>query len=250
MNPVASSACFVACLSIHCLSLAAPPQGEGWTKLFNGKDLSGWKVPQGDGGHWKVLDGVIDYDARSEAKGDKNLWSEKSYRDFVLHIDWRIKETHGKYNMKVILPDGSYKKDASGKDIVKPTPNADSGIFLRGQGKSQVNIWCWPIGSGEVWGYRNDKSQPAETRAAVTPKVNADKPVGDWNTFVISMQGDMLNVELNGQQVIENARLVGIPQEGPIALQHHGGYNEKTGEYNSASSLVQFRNIYIKEIEP
>lgn len=36
---------------------ALPP---GFTSLFNGKDLSGWKVPQGDGGHWKVLDGVIE----------------------------------------------------------------------------------------------------------------------------------------------------------------------------------------------
>ena len=228
---------------------SAPPTGEGWQPLFSGKDLSGWKVPQGDGGHWKVVDGVIDYDARSEAKGDKNLWTEKSYQDFVLHIEWRINETHGKYPLKVILPGGSYKKGPDGKDIVMPTPNADSGVFLRGQGKSQVNIWCWPVGSGEVWGYRNDKKQPAETRAAVVPKVKADKPVGEWNTFEITMQGDVLNVQLNGKQVIENARLVGIPKEGPLALQHHGGYNEKTGQYNAASSLVQFRNIYIKELD-
>jgi len=228
---------------------ADPPEGEGWTKLFNGEDLSGWKVPEGDGGHWKVVDGVIDYDARSEAPGDKNLWTKESFGDFVLHIEWRIKETHGKYPMKVILPDGSYKKDASGKDIVTPMPNADSGIFLRGQPKAQVNIWCWPVGSGEVWGYRNDKRQPAETRAAVVPQVKADNPVGQWNTFVITMQGELLSVELNGKKVIENARLVGVPKEGPIALQHHGGYNEKTGEYNAASSLVQFRNIYIKELE-
>ena len=43
---------------------------EGFTPLFNGKDLSGWKVPAGDGGHWKVLDGVIDYDAESQAAGE------------------------------------------------------------------------------------------------------------------------------------------------------------------------------------
>src|SRR5262249_50352531 len=45
----------------------APP---GFSALFNGRDLSGWKVPEGDGGHWKVLGGVIDYDAESEGKGD------------------------------------------------------------------------------------------------------------------------------------------------------------------------------------
>ena len=36
---------------------------DGFVSLFNGRDLSGWKVPAGDNGHWKVVDGVIDYDA-------------------------------------------------------------------------------------------------------------------------------------------------------------------------------------------
>src|SRR5688572_16608892 len=67
-----------------------PPQG--FTSLFNGRDFSGWKVPEGDNGHWKVVDGVIDYDAASEAKGEKSLQSEREFVDFVLHVDWRIKE--------------------------------------------------------------------------------------------------------------------------------------------------------------
>ena len=45
----------------------------GYTSLFNGKDLSGWIVPEGDNGHWTVIDGVIDYDARSEAEQSKAL---------------------------------------------------------------------------------------------------------------------------------------------------------------------------------
>jgi hypothetical protein len=53
---------------------------------------------------------------------------------------------------KLILPDGSYKKDTAGKEILVAVPNVDSGIFLRGQHKSQANIWCWPVGSGEAWG--------------------------------------------------------------------------------------------------
>src|SRR5439155_16655358 len=74
---------------------AAADAPKGFTSLFNGKDLSGWKVPAGDNDHWKVVNGVIDYDAKSEAKGDKNLWTEKSYKDFVLRIDWRIKPEPG-----------------------------------------------------------------------------------------------------------------------------------------------------------
>ncbi len=228
---------------------AAPPEGQGWKPLFNGKDLSGWVVPKGDNGHWKVVEGVIDYDARSEAKGNKNLVTADEFGDYRLHIEWRFKKTSGLYAMPTILPDGSYKKDANGKVIKERRPNADSGIFLRGTGKSQVNIWCWPCGSGELWGYRNDKKQPPEVRAGCVPKTCADKPVGQWNTFVITVKGETVTVALNGKTVIDHARLPGLPKKGPIALQHHGGFNEKTGKYSPASSLIQFRNIYIKELE-
>lgn len=218
---------------------------EGFTSLFNAKDFTGWKVPEGDNGHWKILDGVIDYDAESEAKGDKSLWSEKSYKDFVLQIDWRIKATPWKNpNVPLILPSGLHKRDENGKQIVMTVPDSDSGIYLRGEGKSQVNIWCWPIGSGEVYGYRMDEKMPPEVRRGVTPKVNADKNIGEWNTFKITMKGDRLTVELNGIVVIENAQLPGVPESGPIGLQHHGG--KRNGEWVSPPSLVQFRNIYIK----
>ena len=70
-----------------------PRMEEGFISLFNGVDLAGWKVPEGDNGHWKVVDGVIDYDARSEAKGAKDLVSEKEYGDFVLELEWRITDT-------------------------------------------------------------------------------------------------------------------------------------------------------------
>src|SRR5262245_28427933 len=84
---------------------------DGFVSLFNGKDLTGWTVPAGDGGHWKVADGAIDYDAQSEAKGDKNLWSDRAYRDFVLKLDWRLKEApFVNKNVPYILPDGTHAK--------------------------------------------------------------------------------------------------------------------------------------------
>ncbi len=218
---------------------------DGFVSLFNGKDLTGWVVPKGDNGHWTVKRGVIDYDAQSEAKGDKNLWTEKEYHDFTLKIDWKIKKTTGLYAMPIVLPDGSHQKDENGKDIKIERPNADSGIYVRGSSRSQINIWCWPIGSGEVYGYRMNQKMPPEVRAGVTPKVRADKPVGEWNTFEITMRGDRLTVVLNDITVIENAQLPGVPEKGKIALQHHGGM--RNGEYSPASSLVQFRNISIKE---
>ncbi|HQK37245.1 MAG TPA: DUF1080 domain-containing protein, partial [Bacteroidales bacterium] len=139
-----------------------------------------------------------------------------------------------------------HKRDENGKEIQIVVPDSDSGILLRGQGKSQVNIWCWPIGSGEVYGYRMDETMPPAVRRAVTPKVNADHNIGEWNTFKITLQNDFLTVELNGITVIEGAYLPGLPASGPIGLQHHG--DKVNGEWVSPPALVQFRNIYIREL--
>jgi hypothetical protein len=227
---------------------APATQSDGFTSLFNGKDLSGWKVPEGDNGHWKVVDGVIDYDASSEAKGDKNLKTEKEFGDFTLKIEWRIKETpFTNPNVADILPDGTHKMGPDGKEIKLAVPDSDSGIYPRGSAKHQVNIWCWPVGSGEVYGVRMDKAMPAEVRAGVTPKKKMDKPIGEWNAFEITVKGTKLTVKLNGEEVITNAELPGIPAKGPLALQHHGSKN-KEGKWTSSPALVQFRNIRIKEL--
>lgn len=220
---------------------------EGYTSLFNGKDFSEWIVPIGDNGHWKIVDGVIDYDAESEAKGNKNLMSGKIYKDFELYVDWRIKETPWvNENVPFILPSGLHKLDENGKEIKIKVPDSDSGILYRMPGGTQANIWCWPIGSGEVYSYRMNKDYPLEVRKGVTPKINADKNIGEWNTFKITVRGEYLTVILNGQLVIDGAHLPGLPAEGRIGLQHHGSKRE--GKWVSPPSLVQFRNIYIREL--
>jgi hypothetical protein len=228
---------------IHTASAQTP---DGFTSLFNGRDFTGWKVPAGDNGHWRIVDGVIDYDAESEAE-EKDLWTARPYRDFTMRVDWRIKSTpYVNPNVPIIRFDGTHKKDAAGREIRIPVADSDSGIFLRGSSKAQVNIWSWPIGSGEVYGYRMDAKMPPAVRAGVTPKRNADRDIGAWNTFEITMRGSRLDVVLNGEQVIVGAELPGVPPEGPIALQHHGA--KKDGVWVSPPSLVQFRNISIKEL--
>ena len=232
------------------LASGAAPEGteEGFVPLFEGRDLANWKVPEGDNGHWKVLDGVIDYDARSEAPGEKHLVSKKEFGNFVLKLDWRLKEAPFiNPNIPYVLPDGTHALGVDGKPLKLSLPDCDSGVYLRDmKGKSQVNMWCWPIGSGEVYGYRMDTKMPASVRAGVTPKHQADKPVGEWNSFEITLVQDRLTVVLNGTTVIEKAELPGIPTTGPIALQHHGGF--KDGKYTGPPSLAQFRNIRIKPI--
>jgi len=229
---------------------APAEQPPGFTALFNGTDLTNWKAPVGDNGHWKVVDSVIDYDAGSESKGDKNLWTTKSYKNFTLLVDWRFKTDQKGYLNKVpiILPNGTNKADADGKEIKVEIEDVDSGIYLRGQVDAQINIWMWPCGSGELWSYRNKKGITPEQKGSYSPKKNMDKPRGQWNTFEITMKGENLSVKLNGETVIDNAHLKGVAKEGPIALQHHGGKNAKTGAWTGPPSLVQFKNIYIQEL--
>ena len=81
-----------------------------------------------------------------------------------------------------------------------------------------------------------DKKMPPEVRAGVTPKVNADNKPGAWNRFDITMKGDRLTVVLNKKTVIDNAQLPGVPERGPIALQHHG-------------DPLEFANIFIRELK-
>jgi hypothetical protein len=250
MNPLRTlSLCtlFAAACSLS-LTAADNQAPAGFVSLFNGRDFTGWKVPAGDNGHWMIVDGAIDYDAQSEAPGDKGLWTDKEFADFEVMVDWRIKETpYINPNVPYVLPDGTHARDIHGKEMKMSLPDSDSGFILRGDVKNQANIWCWPIGSGEFYGYRMDASQPPEVRAGVTPRTQADKPVGQWNHYHITMKGDRVTVVLNGKTVIEKAQLPGIKPAGALGLQHHGG--KSNGQWNSPPSLLQFKNIYVKELK-
>jgi hypothetical protein len=162
------------------------------------------------------VDGVIDYDAESEAAGEKHLWTEKEYGDFTLRLEWRIKETpYTNPNVHIVKPDGLSKLDAAGKPVLMAVPDSDSGIYLRGLDKAQVNIWCWPVGSGEVYGYRTDEKMPASVRAGVTPKKLADRNIGEWNAYEITMKGSRLTGRAQRRARDRERRAAGSPGARP-----------------------------------
>ena len=200
-----------------------PPPG--FVRLFNGRDLSGWKGLTGKGGnpyeranlspqqlaleqvradsvmraHWSVKDGVLVFDGHGS-----HLCTVKEFRNFEMLVDWKI------------------------------GPGGDSGIYLRGA--PQVQIWDpakWPEGSGGLY---NNKKGPSK------PLVRADHPIGEWNTFRIKMIDDRVTVYLNDKLVVDHVVLENywdrsqpIFTKGQIELQSHG-------------STLYFRNIFIREI--
>ena len=203
---------------------AEPPPG--FTPLFNGKDLTGWKgllarpndnpikrallspealaaaqaeADENMRAHWRVEDDALVFDGKG-----RSLATVKDYKDFEMLVDWKI------------------------------LPKGDSGIYLRGS--PQVQIWdhtAHPEGSGGLF---NNKTGPAK------PLVCADKPIGEWNTFRIKMVGDKVTVHLNGQIVVDNVTMENywdrkqpIFPAGQIELQNHG-------------NTLWFRNLYIREI--
>ena len=61
--------------------------------LFNGKDLSGWKVPAGNdaAGWYKAVDGVLKIQSGPKKKGSV-LWTEKAYGNFMMELEFRFGE--------------------------------------------------------------------------------------------------------------------------------------------------------------
>jgi hypothetical protein len=211
---------------------------ENFVPMYTGVDLAGWKVAPGSQGHWQPSDWILKYDGRSEAAqpNDRHLWTEKEYGDFEMIVDWRLVGKPEKKSYPVVLPSGDEAVGDDGQPkMVEVEDYGNSGIMLRGSEDAQANISCYPSDSGEVVAYRRNKSLPPEVRAACVPKVKADRPAEQWNRFHIRLQGDRLTVHLNGQLVIDRAQLPGIPQRGPIGLQHHG-------------TPIEFANLFIREL--
>jgi len=213
-------------------------EAKGFVPLLAAPNLAGWKQVAGNAGHWVVKDWQLKYDGKSEAAQprDKHLWTAKDYGDFELVVDWRLPNKPVKKSYPVVLASGEDKVDAEGRPVLLEVDDAgNSGILLRGSETAQVNICCYPVGSGEITEYRKNNDLTAAVRAAVTPKERADAPLGQWNRFIVKMQGDRVSVDLNGKRIIENAQLPGISKRGPIGLQHH-------------NEVVEFGNIFVREL--
>jgi HEAT repeat protein len=206
--------------------LSELPSGEGFVSLFNGKDLSGWKglvenpiarakmsadslaykqkkADELARTGWYVKDGELVFSGHGD-----NLCTVKQYGDFEMYVDWKIQK------------------------------NGDAGIYLRGT--PQVQIWDTSrvdvgaqVGSGGLYNNAKNPSKPSKL---------ADNAIGDWNTFHITMIGDRVSVDLNGENVVDNVilenywdRKLPIFLKEQIELQAHG-------------NQINYRDVYVREI--
>ena len=193
----------------------------GFHPIFNGQDLSGWygrqhvdphslagltpvaqalaraKDRPAFEGHWKVAGGAM----VNDGEGPLATTTEE-FGDLELRLEYKL------------------------------TPKADGGIYLRGN--PQVQLWDtteaggrWNVGaqfgSGGLW--NNAPGSPGKD-----PLVKADKPLGEWNKVRVVQIGERTWVWLNGQVVVDGARMENywdhgrpLPASGALQLQSQGG---------------------------
>jgi hypothetical protein len=204
-----------------------PPEGtyptwRQWTEyqvLLNSKDFTGWKVPAGDNGHWKVVDGVIECDGSPNAKGDEVLWTADSFEDFCLHIEWRFDQATGPEAMAV-TPALSPGLGREGTEVL--IPSMSSYVLFRGAGPSE---------------------QGENSLGLLTVK-----PIGQWNSCDITVVGNRVTILFNDKALLENVQIPLLAASGPIGLRHDGGLDQQTGQFRPPTSVVQFRNILIRKL--
>jgi hypothetical protein len=172
------------------LSTAARAADEEMKPIFNGKDLSGWKVPA-ENPWWSVSpDGTLVGKEDEKQKGHI-LTTEKTYKDVLF-------EGEAKWSGEI-----------------------DSGFFFR-KPDLQVQI-------GVSRSLKKDMTASIYAGGGYPGKAEGvDKllKVGEWNHFKVEVKGNTFKVWLNGQHVLtyESEK---HPNPGPIGLQIHGGVKMK-----------------------
>ena len=165
-------------------------------KIFTGKNLKGWKAPENNI-WWSASKGVLLVKSSAEKKGS-NLWTEKSYENFIFQTDF-------------LMGDGV----------------VDSGIFLRSE-NDQVQIGI----SGSL--KRDMTGSPYIPQLRYPVEASGIKDIlkpKDWNTLKIKAVGKTYIVWLNGTQVMEYTS-ENMPASGPIGIQLHPG-NEMSISYRN-----------------
>ncbi len=228
---------------------AAPKEQEGWTSLFNGKDLSGWHVNcvKADKGktYWKAVDGAIECNSIGDPDHDY-VWltTDREYADFMLTLQFQAfpdstgnsgVQVRSRYDDSPDAPKGGWL-DGPQVDIHPANPLRIGKIYDETRGEKR---WISP--SLPDWKYIKPADQePIEIRFA-------DQGSG-WNTLRIRCKGTRIQTWLNGTQatdfdgsgVLDNKAHTdyNVGLNGHIALQLHAKSELK----------LRFRNIRIKEL--
>jgi hypothetical protein len=211
-------------------TLTAAEKAAGWTLLFDGHSLDGWrgyKKPDAAGLRWKVDDGALSLPAQTAAgtrSGD--IISRDTFEQFELTLDWRI-APGGNSGIKYFILEDLDSAIGHEYQVIDDERHADAKIGPHRQTAAFYDVL------------------PATERPV--------KPAGEWNTTRIVVRGQTVEHWLNGKKVLQyelgspalkaaiaKSKFKGIArfgtrQNGHILLQDHG-------------NQVWFRSIKIRRL--
>ena len=185
--------------------------------LYNGKDLSGWKTT----GNWIAQpDGSLLIQPRDGEKGwsrcDAYLWSESEYKDFVMDFEYAY------------------------------PPGGNSGFYFRVADRNdpvKTGIEAQILDSSAKQGALTSHDHGGIVGTSEAASKNMSKAPGEWNRMVVTCVGSHLQVELNGEQIIDTmldqTPMKDRPLQGYIGFQDHGQPND-----------IRFRHIRLRTLVP
>ncbi|MEM7755355.1 MAG: DUF1080 domain-containing protein [Planctomycetota bacterium] len=147
---------------------------DGSAALFNGRDLTGLATINGDINAWDVVNGEI----RIIDPGRGGwLRTEKMYRDFEVSLEF-------------IIPEGG-----------------NSGVGLRCTSMGDPAFTGFEVQIADSHGKEPGREHAGAVYNAIPPATQAINPAGEWNSYRIRVEGDILNVWLNGEWVQQDQKL-------------------------------------------
>ena len=240
--------CGLACFSGVSYTEENEAEGQQWQSLFDGKTFSGWRNygrPKGTSVEgWAIENGSLKMTrATSFFRYALNfinpfvdhplvdLMTERSFGDFELSVEWKISEG-GNSGIFYLVP------TAEGEQGKVPWKLGVEMQVLDNEGHADGEIQTHR--AGDLYDLKASSSEPV-------------KPVGEWNTVKIRVEGDRIQHWMNGVKVIDIKRAgpewdallaqskfsdrpkYGQAKRGHIVLQDHGDF-------------VWYRNIRIREL--
>ncbi len=203
-------------LALSLLAAESTPVPTNRVILWNGQNLTGWKIFLGDAtvdpkNVWNAADGVL----RLATKASGYVKTEKTFSNYHLHVEWR------------------WPIDAAA--------NSNSGVLVHVHGDDKVWPACFECqlktgNAGQIVGTGLDiPAAPMVNNRKRAPKfaASSENPFGEWNTYEIICHADTIEVTINGvrQNFVEK-----LPASaGSIALQLEG-------------YPIEFRNVWLEPL--
>jgi putative heme-binding domain-containing protein len=221
------------------------PSSAKFEKIFNGKDLTGWK---GLEGFWSVKDGAIVGSAQKET----------SKQTFLVYVGEKgggdVKDFELKLKFKFVSPDGNSGIQFRSKVVDEATSkvggyqadfdakNGFTGIIYDEAGVAGGRGIMSKRGEKTHWGAdasakKPDKTEPLEMNDAQLKEVIK---IGDWNDVLLKVEGNHIVYQINGHTTTD------LTDESPkalaagvLALQMHQGFTQE----------IQFKDIELKTLD-